>query len=158
MAEIGRDHARGEVDIISCYSIDYDGSLCDDRMISEITSLDLRERSCSCMIPEVRIPSNMGKWSDFTIFSKIDISFDIRSRLEYDSCFEMDISFDDDIWLYGSSEIDSGCIPSYDFFMGFQKIPGISYRDPSSFRFDYRVASLMYIDVYEIGDFELTSG
>lgn len=80
MSPICSDSSRSKIHIIPSNSIDYNRSLCDESIISEVASFYLRKCSCASVIPERSIPSNMSTWADFTVFPKIDIAFYIGSR------------------------------------------------------------------------------
>lgn len=157
MTPIGGDRSWCEVHIFPSDRIDYDGILGDDRIIIEIAIFHFRKWSYFCIISERGIASDMAVWSNFTVFTEVDIPFDIGSRFEYDPFFEIDTSLDSDMILDECSMIDGLGIASYDWLIGFQEIPRISYRDPASSRFHDRVATFSHICCYEICDFELSS-
>ena len=89
--------------------------------------------------------------------TEVHISFDIRSRFEYSTFFKVDIPFYSDIVFYSSTIIYRFGILSDDLIICFQEIPWVAEGDPSTLRFHDRVAPMLYVYLYEIGDLELTS-
>lgn len=111
----------------------------------------LRHSSYACISSYIRMRS------DYRSFSEVHIPFDICPRLQYDSLFDIYISFDYDAIFDDSSHIYSFTIASYDSIICLQNIPWISYRDPATFCFYDRIFHFAYILTYQIRDLELSS-
>ena len=95
--------------------------------------------------------------SDFRMSTEVHISFYIGSRFENSTFFKVDIPFYSHIVFYSSTIIYRFGILSDDLIICSQEIPWVAEGDPSTLRFYNRVAPMLYVYLYEIGDLELTS-
>lgn len=158
MPEIGYFWSSTNIDIISDHRISKIRQMRYSWVITKIGIFAFDERSDFWFGSYTWIPSDIAIWSDYCIFSKISISFDICSRLEYDTFFEIDISFYCHIWFDGRSLIDTFYIVAYDEIISIQEIPWIAYRNPLANSFDDTISTVFNIDLDEISNLELSSG
>jgi len=99
----------------------------------------------------------MGVGADFTVFSEISIPFDIGSSFEDCSFFEVYISLNSHSWFYNCSFIYYFRVISDDRIIGFQEIPRVSDRDPSTRRFYDGVLFFPYVLMDEISNLDFST-
>jgi hypothetical protein len=156
--EVGHLGSATDIHTIADHRVSEIGEMWQSRGFAYIGVFDFDECSNFGVITNTRIPSYVRIWSYNCSFTEVDIPFDIGSRLEDHSFFEIDISFYGHILFYNCSFINNFTISSNDRIVGPQEIPWIPYRYPSTGSLDDTIESLLDIDMDEICDLEFSSG
>ena len=143
--------------MIADHRVSQVGEMRYSRVRANIGVFDFDKCSDLGIITDARITTNVRIWSYNCSFTEVYIPFDIGSRLEYHSFFEIDISFYVHIWFYNCSFIYCFAISSDDRIVCPEEIPWIPNRDPSTGCLDDTIESLLDIDMDEICDLEFSA-